>query len=264
MNIICPVCDDEQHIADFDQADQVTQGVCVTCEANLLFVTRQGSSPRRAAGRTSRGLTHSRLRKSGESGRKNIMGVGALLLLCALNYTLLGAGIYGLRQSIKAAETKGSTLRVFKQPQASTHAQGGSHLRENQIQTLFQSVDRAANERNVTAIMAYLSDDVVITASLQLPSPNPTKTLTFTRDQYRQTLRQTFATAKEYGFLRKVTRIAIAQDGKSAQVASQTLESVTIAGSTTQVQGQETVTLELREGKPLITKVQAVGNVEIL
>ncbi len=264
MKIICPVCDDEQQIADFDPADQVTQGVCVTCEANLLFVTGRGSSPPRAAARTSRGLTHSRVPKSEESGRKKMIAVGAVILLCALNYALLGAGIYGVRQSIKAAETKASTLRLFKQPQAPTHPQGGSHLRENQIQTFFQSVDRAANERNVTALMAYLSDDVVITGSLQLPSPNATQTFTFTRDQYRDTLRHTFASAKEYGFLRKVTRIAIAQDGKSAQVASQTLESVTIAGSTTQVQGQETVTLELREGKPMITKVRAVGHVEIL
>ncbi len=130
-------------------------------------------------------------------------------------------------------------------------------LTRTRIERLYANIDRAANERDPEGIVTHMTEDVVIHVSLRLP--HAVQDVTMTRAQYERKIKEGFAAAQDYSFLRKVTNITIAQDGERAQVQSRTLERMTVSGRVAELVGEETATVELRDGRPVITRVQTVG-----
>lgn len=137
-----------------------------------------------------------------------------------------------------------------------------SKIKEEEVHTILAAVDKAAHNRNPEGVVAHMADDVIIRISMQVPFES--KNFVFTRDQYKVQLQQGYDMAKAYEYGRKNTKIAIAPDGKSAKVDSQTFEAVAFQGGAARVEAQETAIFEIRNGKILITSVEATGRTELL
>lgn len=346
MYITCPLCNARHELTDESPSSGVKQDVCDQCGANLIFVEGTLRRPSRSAKRTATRLEN--------TSRSKVAGIIALVVLCVINYALLGASVLAVERSIKSSKSyqmseafirsndqikraigdemefeflptarmntgakrstaefsidvtgplgstvvdlrllkkqlqwqiveaqyvdatgqaqvlvaeetpSPGTVLVAKAPQEDWGAsqQAAVALTEQRIKNLLEAVDRAANERDADGIIAHMAEDVVIDVSLQLPQEQ--QKFLLTREQYKSNLQQGYAAAEDYGFLRRVTKIEFAQGGQRAMVQSQTLESVSRSGSTAQIEAEETATWELRGGKPVITKVQAVARMAAL
>ena len=134
-----------------------------------------------------------------------------------------------------------------------------SKISEQEVQSVIQAVDKAANDRSVEGILTHMSDDVVVRLILTDGSKN--KLYSLNRAQYAMFLEEGFKVAKEYEYGRKGTKISIAPDGKSAEVSSQTIETMTFPDGSQRSEAEETATLELRNGKVVITSVKAVQHI---
>ncbi len=131
-----------------------------------------------------------------------------------------------------------------------------SKINEEQIQTVLEAVDKAANEKNADGILAHMADDVVV--KLNVPNGRTSKTFSLNRDQYRRLLEEGYRVAQVYEFGRKGTRIKIARDGKRAKVSSRTYETMRNQNGSQRTDSLETATFELRNGKVVITKVESI------
>ncbi|MDA2909817.1 hypothetical protein MYX04_02665 [Nitrospiraceae bacterium AH_259_D15_M11_P09] len=131
-----------------------------------------------------------------------------------------------------------------------------SKINEEQIQTVLEAVDKAANEKNADGILAHMADDVVV--KVNVPNGRTSKTFSLNRDQYRRLLKEGYRVAQIYEFGRKGTRIKIARDGKSAKVSSRTYETMRNQNGSQRTDSLETATFELRNDKVVITKVESI------
>lgn len=134
-----------------------------------------------------------------------------------------------------------------------------SKISEQEVQSVIQAVDKAANDRSVKGILTHMADDVVVKLILTDGSQN--KLYSLNRAQYAMLLEEGFKVAKEYEYGRKDTTISIAPDGKSAEVSSQTIETLTFPDGSQRSEAEETAILELRNGKVVITSVKAVQHI---
>ncbi len=325
MHVPCPLCDALHELSDRSRTSGLTQAVCRECGANLVFVGSQvdASGPHGAAGGTG-------------AGRGRLFGITALLVLSILNYSLLGAAVFGIQYSITNSEaytvaqsflreneeirrtvgeqiefgffptgriqsnrqrmsaefdigvkgSSGSTVvlvslieeqnrwtivkATYEDESGTVHSlltetqpilnTRQPLLEERRIETLLDAYEQAVNQKNLAGILVHMADDMTFKASLQ--SSSETTHMTFTRSQYRLRLQQTYAAAEAYIFVREGTTITIAPDGKSAKVTFQMFEYTTFSGREWQIRGTEVMSLELRNGRPVITAVELIGKTE--
>lgn len=187
-----------------------------------------------------------------------MVGSVSLVLLCLLNYTILAAGIFGISTTVIPLNTTTDLpLELFSTTPAVTT------LEAQTITAQLQALDLARNNGDNEEIAEHLSHDAIIEGSLHLPPPHTDRIYAFDRTQYQATIRDTYAQAQEYRFRREISEVSVAGDGKSALVASHTVEHITLSGQTTTVNGQETLWFTLRDGRSLITKIHADGNVTV-
>ncbi len=168
----------------------------------------------------------------------------------------------GTFQPLPTEETTPAAATVTPLPTSTPHVEpegqsSAPGLTENRITAVLEKLDRAANERDVEGILMHIAPDAVLHVSVEGPQQTPQR-LVLTRDQYGAILQQGFDVADDYGFLRRTNRIQVAPDGQRAEVESRTLENTTTGGRTTQAESVETTTIELRDGRPMITKLNAV------
>ena len=133
-------------------------------------------------------------------------------------------------------------------------------LKKEHVETLLEAYGQAVNQKNLEGILVHMAKDMTFKATIQ--STSDTATVTFTRSEYRQRLHQTYAAAKAYIFVREETAITIAPDGKSAKVEFQMFEHTTFSREAWQVRGTEVMRIELRGGRPVITRVELIGKTE--
>ena len=93
MQIPCPLCDALHELSDRSPTRGLTQAVCRECGANLVFVGSRVHAPgtHGAAG-------------GARAGRDRLIGITVLLVLSILNYSLLGAAVFGIQYSITHSE----------------------------------------------------------------------------------------------------------------------------------------------------------------
>ena len=130
-------------------------------------------------------------------------------------------------------------------------------ITERQVRDLVEKATRAANARDVPAIMQTLADDARVVLDFRGPGGKRQRPR-MNRDQYEAHAREGMRQMDKYAYTREKVDIAIAPDGQTATVKSQVREVAEHLGSTVVAAIDETTTLAMREGRLLVTEVHGV------
>jgi ketosteroid isomerase-like protein len=130
-------------------------------------------------------------------------------------------------------------------------------ITERQVRDLVEKATRAANARDVPAIVQTLADDAKVVFDFRGPGGKRQR-LRMNRDQYEAHAREGMRQMDKYSYKRDKVDISIAPDGQTATVKSQVREVAEYRGNTVVAALDETTTLALRDGKLLVTAVHSV------
>jgi len=131
---------------------------------------------------------------------------------------------------------------------AITNASG---LTEEAVKKLIAKVDNAAVTLNADAVADALSSNVIIIMNIK--SQGQTHVMKPTKKDYILMLKQGWAAYKNYTYTKSNVKIRMLAN--KAIVTSNVSESMTVQGQRMSGESREEVTVELVNGKPLITKV---------
>ncbi len=132
-----------------------------------------------------------------------------------------------------------------------------ARITERQVRELVDRTTRAANARDVPAIMEVLAGDVRIVLDFRGPGGKRQR-MRLNREQYEAQARESLAHVGKYSYRREKVEIAIAPDGRTAEVKSRVREVTEHRGNTVVVALDETATLGLRDGRLLVTGIHGV------
>lgn len=120
------------------------------------------------------------------------------------------------------------------------------------IETFLASIDTAIEARDVSAIEAVLAPDLKVFVT-NVPSADGPQKIEMSRDEYVKSMKENFAVAEAYKYSRSKLAIEILDGGQKAIVKDMVTEDVTVQGQKIHSVTNETTTIELRDGKPLLT-----------
>jgi ketosteroid isomerase-like protein len=125
-------------------------------------------------------------------------------------------------------------------------------ITEQQVRAFLEEMDKAANKRDVDAVIDAMSEDVELKMTIE--GFGPTQIVTLNRNQYRDYSKQALGAVRDYDYRRGETVIKIESDGQSAFVADETFETMTIGGRTIKTVSRGTSILKLENGKLVIAR----------
>ena len=130
-------------------------------------------------------------------------------------------------------------------------------ITEQQVRAFLEELDKAANNKDVDAVIAAMSEDYQIKMTVE--GFGPTQVMTLDRDQYRDYSKQAFSAVSDYDYRRGDTVIKVEPDGQSAYVADETFETTTIGGRTIKTVSRGSSILTLENGKLVISRTEALA-----
>lgn len=131
---------------------------------------------------------------------------------------------------------------------------GDMRLTREGIDRLLGALDEAVRRKDVEGVLRHISYDATITIHLKQGPQQQTALLT--RDDYRKTLAMAFAFPSDHDFTRTNTSVSLAADERSAKVSFKSIETLRPANHEFKAEGEETLVLTIRDGKPMITAVE--------
>jgi len=149
-----------------------------------------------------------------------------------------------------------SLLFVLPFLSAPAYSQSLTSITESDIQAMLDGVDRAARKGNVAGTIAPLAPDIKIKMSVSKAGSDKEVVGTITRDQYAFNFRQNMRRKLAYYYERKNTRIKI-YDEQTAMVTSDIYETLKIRQGTIRAGSSEVAFISLRNGKLVITGIEA-------
>ncbi len=123
-------------------------------------------------------------------------------------------------------------------------------LTKQSIQSMLNKMTAAVNAKDAGKLLVHFTPDAKITLHV-----NGRKMVT-TPKQYQGLLQQTWAAAENYTYKVTGLKVELAADGKSAVVTDTTQESATIGGQKMTSVNEETLTVKLVGGKPMVTSLE--------
>jgi len=128
-----------------------------------------------------------------------------------------------------------------------------SGLSEDSVNELLERVDNAAVNLNAEEISNALSNNVQIT--INISSQGKTQVLKLSKQEYIDMLKQGWSMYKNYKYSKSNVKINI--QGSAAYVSADIKESMTVQGQDISGNSKEDLTIELVNGRVLITSVVA-------
>jgi hypothetical protein len=125
-------------------------------------------------------------------------------------------------------------------------------ITKQQVSAFLDKMDKAANNKDIDAIIPMLSKDVQF--RLVIDGFGMSQTLSFNRDEYIDYSRTGFAAVDAYDYRRGKTDIKIEPDGQSATVADEVFETSTMGGKTLRSVARTTSILKLEDEKLVIAR----------
>lgn len=122
------------------------------------------------------------------------------------------------------------------------------------IDTLLDTLDDAIRRKDVDGAVRHMASDAGITIHMTQGSHRQTALLT--REEYRKTLAMAFSFPSAHDFTRTTTSISLAADERSAKVSCKTTETLLQANREFKMEGEETLIVAIRGGKPMITSLE--------
>ena len=135
----------------------------------------------------------------------------------------------------------------------------GGDLTENAVMQVIARIDKAVNEQNTAALAKDLSDDVFIKMNISIKGRK--QAMTASKRHYLSMLDQSWAQYSNYSYSRSNVEIDIT--GNKAIVSAVVKESMTFKGKNISGTSKEEVTIELVNGKPLVTRVFGHTNLQM-
>ena len=125
-------------------------------------------------------------------------------------------------------------------------------ITEQQVSAFLAEMDKAANNKDIDAIVPMLSEDVQF--KITVDGFGMTQNLSFNRDEYIDFGRKGFAAVDEYEYRRGQTRIKVEPDGQSASVVDEIFETTTTGGQKLRSVARTTSVLRLENGKLVLAR----------
>lgn len=129
-------------------------------------------------------------------------------------------------------------------------------MTEEKVRAILSSMETAIKQGDVKGVTAHMAGDVVV--RIHIPGPEGKEVLTMNLEQYERNFEEGLKAASDYSYFRKDLQIDIAPEGDAARVTSTVLETTTINGQVIKSITEETLVLELRRGRILITSAEGV------
>ncbi|MBX3334859.1 MAG: hypothetical protein KF876_12090 [Nitrospira sp.] len=122
------------------------------------------------------------------------------------------------------------------------------------IDGLLNALDDATRHKDVDSIVRHIAPDASITIHMMQGSHQQMALLT--REEYRKTLAMAFAFPSANDFTRTNTSVSLAADERSAKVSFKSTETLLQANREFKTEGEETLVVNVRDGKPVITSLE--------
>lgn len=134
-------------------------------------------------------------------------------------------------------------------------AASAASLTEASIEDMLNTMDHAIQNRSAEGVGKLLSNSFKMT--LEMTAYGQKQVMNTNRDEYLDMLREAWAGVTGYKYERTNVKITMLPGGTSAKVTAQVLETVTVQGQSLTTVSAETATVQLIDGRVLVTEVFA-------
>lgn len=132
--------------------------------------------------------------------------------------------------------------------------QPDARLNREGIDLLLDALDEAVRRKDVDGVLRHMTHDATITIHLKQGLQQQMALLT--REEYRKTLAMSFAFPSANDFTRTHTSVSLASDERSAKVSFKSTETLRQANREFKMEGEDTLVVTIRDGKPMITSLE--------
>ncbi len=122
------------------------------------------------------------------------------------------------------------------------------------IELLLNALDEAIRRKDVAGVVRHMTPDASITIHMKHGSHQQMALLT--REDYRKTLAMAFAFPSANDFTRTTTSVSVSPDARSAKVTCKSTETLLQSNREFKTDGEETLVVTIRDGKPMITSLE--------
>ncbi len=126
-----------------------------------------------------------------------------------------------------------------------------SDLTEESVKSLLSKIDNAVANLNAAEVSKALSDNVIITINITMQGQ--TQVMRPSKQEYIAMLEEGWSMYENYKYRKSNVKIKI--QGSKAFVSADVRESMTVQGQNIAGESKEEITIELINGKPLITNM---------
>jgi hypothetical protein len=126
-----------------------------------------------------------------------------------------------------------------------------AELTEETVKQVISRIDKAVNDRNANALAKELSNNASIKINISVKGRK--RAMTASKRRYISILEQSWAQYSDYNYSRSNMTMTIKNNKALVSVVVQ--ESMVLQGQNVSGSTKEEVTIELVDGKPLVTKV---------
>jgi ketosteroid isomerase-like protein len=130
-----------------------------------------------------------------------------------------------------------------------------TRLTTNMLEKTSLVLDKAGNSQDAATLLAHMASNVVVVVTF--PQNPEFPKMTFSKDEYAQHLRQTWARTKNVTIRRTSTKYDIADDGQSATATSTFRQTATLTGTgqTFVSESRQVSEIKLIEGVAQATRI---------
>lgn len=189
---------------------------------------------------------------AGFSTWKTIVLVLAVSVMAGIGYLMFKA--QGSPTLFLAPRTSRAQTEVTPTNSQAKPVPSDVRLTREGIDGLLNALDEATRQKDVDSVVRHLTPDASITIHMMQGSHQQMALLT--REEYRKTLAMAFAFPSANDFTRTNTSVSLAADERSAKVSFKSTETLLQANREFKTEGEETLVVNVRDGKPMITSLE--------
>ena len=189
---------------------------------------------------------------AGFSTWKTIVLVLALSVMAGIGYLMFKA--QGSPTRFLAPRTSSTQTEVTPTNSQAKPVPSDVRLTREGIDGLLNALDEATRQKDVDSVVRHITPDASITIHMMQGSHQQMALLT--REEYRKTLAMAFAFPSANDFTRTNTSVSLAADERSAKVSFKSTETLLQANREFKTEGEETLVVNVRDGKPMITSLE--------
>ena len=189
---------------------------------------------------------------AGFSTWKAIVLLLAISVMAGIGYLMFKA--QGSTTRFLAPRTSSTQPEVTPTNSQAKPVPSDVRLTREGIDGLLNALDEATRQKDVDSVVRHITPDASITIHMMQGSHQQMALLT--REEYRKTLAMAFAFPSANDFTRTNTSVSLAADERSAKVSFKSTETLLQANREFKTEGEETLVVNVRDGKPMITSLE--------